>query len=181
MLKVLPSRPSRPKNKVRVFPSPSTVKRLVGKDKETVRKAEQKKDQSTERIKARLSLYAGLNLELNNRLQHLAQLEYSDQEQPLPQESRAEAYAREIAPLLQANRQLRAFYGEDLLARAYRGTGFNAWKNGGSVEERLVERMEERRAEHEKRMAEILGMPLEEYRALMKARSCAQRGGQAGD
>lgn len=54
------------------------------------------------------------------------------------------------------------FYGEDLLARAYRGTGFGAWKHNGSVQERFVERQEERRqrlaASSTKHLAELLGM-----------------------
>lgn len=67
---------------------------------------------------------------------------------------------------LQKSQELRRFYGEDLLARAYRGTGFGAWKSGGSVQERLVERQEERRqrlaASSTRHLAELLGLDAKE-------------------
>lgn len=75
---------------------------------------------------------------------------------------------------LQALRQLRnktelqRFYYEDILARAYRGTGLNAWRYGGSVEERLVERMEERDAAASTRhLAALLGYAPRELAGLL--------------
>lgn len=63
---------------------------------------------------------------------------------------------------MRQNQELRRFYGEDLLARAYQGISFNSWKIGGSVQERLVERQEERErrlaASSTKHLAELLGM-----------------------
>ena len=44
---------------------------------------------------------------------------------------------------LRYNAQLRKFYGEELLARAYQGNGFSAWSRYGSTPERLAERTEE--------------------------------------
>lgn len=67
---------------------------------------------------------------------------------------------------LRQNRELRRFYGEDLLSRAYQGTGFGAWKSGGSVQERLVERQEEKErrlaASSTKHLAELLGLDAKE-------------------
>lgn len=67
---------------------------------------------------------------------------------------------------LRQNQELRRFYGEDLLSRAYQGTGFGAWKSGGSVQERLVERQEERErrlaASSTKHLAELLGLDAKE-------------------
>lgn len=67
---------------------------------------------------------------------------------------------------LRQNQELRRFYGEDLLSRAYQGTGFGAWKSGGSVQERLVERQEERErrlaASSTKHLAELLGLDANE-------------------
>ena len=51
-------------------------------------------------------------------------------------------------------------------SRAYQGTGFGAWKSGGSVQERLVERQEERErrlaASSTKHLAELLGLDAKE-------------------
>lgn len=67
---------------------------------------------------------------------------------------------------LRQNQELRRFYGEDLLSWAYQGTGFGAWKSGGSVQERLVERQEERErrlaASSTKHLAELLGLDAKE-------------------
>lgn len=67
---------------------------------------------------------------------------------------------------LRQNQELRRFYGEDLLSRAYQGTGFGAWKSGGSVQERLVERQEEKErrlaASSTKHLAELLGLDANE-------------------
>lgn len=67
---------------------------------------------------------------------------------------------------LRQNQELRRFYGEDLLSRAYQGTGFGAWKSGGSVQERIVERQEERErrlaASSTKHLAELLGLDAKE-------------------
>ena len=67
---------------------------------------------------------------------------------------------------LRQNQELCRFYGEDLLSRAYQGTGFGAWKSGGSVQERLVERQEERErrlaASSTKHLAELLGLDAKE-------------------
>lgn len=67
---------------------------------------------------------------------------------------------------LRQNQELRRFYGEDLLSRAYQGTGFGAWKSGGSVQERLVERQEEKErrlaASSTKYLAELLGLDAKE-------------------
>lgn len=71
---------------------------------------------------------------------------------------------------LRQNRELRRFYGEDLLSRAYQGTGFGAWKSGGSVQERLVERQEEKErrlaASSTKHLAELLGLDAKELYGL---------------
>lgn len=58
-----------------------------------------------EQTKARLEQYAGLRLELHNRLQQLARLQQADRNRPLPTGSRAEEYARRIAPTVQHNRR----------------------------------------------------------------------------
>lgn len=67
---------------------------------------------------------------------------------------------------LRQNQELRRFYGEDLLSQAYQGTGFGAWKSGGSVQERLVERLEEKErrlaASSTKHLAELLGLDAKE-------------------
>lgn len=72
---------------------------------------------------------------------------------------------------LRQNQELRRLYGEDLLARAYQGISFNAWKIGGSVQERLVERQEERErrlaASSTKHLAELLGMDTNELGSLL--------------
>ncbi len=72
---------------------------------------------------------------------------------------------------MRQNQELRRFYGEDLLARAYQGISFNAWKIGGSVQERLVERQEERErrlaASSTKHLAELLGMDTNELGSLL--------------
>lgn len=71
---------------------------------------------------------------------------------------------------LRQNQELRRFYGEDLLSRAYQGTGFGAWKIGGSVQERLVERQEEKErrlaASSTKHLAELLGLDAKELYGL---------------
>ena len=71
---------------------------------------------------------------------------------------------------LRQNQELRRFYGEDLLSRAYQGTGFGAWKSGGSVQERLVERQEEKErrlaASSTKHLAELLGLDAKELYGL---------------
>lgn len=58
-----------------------------------------------EQTKARLEQYAGLRLELHNRLQQLARLQQADRDRPLPTGSRAEEYARRIAGTVQGNRR----------------------------------------------------------------------------
>ncbi|MBM6914029.1 sigma-70 family RNA polymerase sigma factor [Gemmiger formicilis] len=72
---------------------------------------------------------------------------------------------------MRKNQELRRFYGEDLLARAYQGISFNSWKIGGSVQERLVERQEERErrlaASSTKHLAELLGMDTNELGSLL--------------
>lgn len=72
---------------------------------------------------------------------------------------------------MRQNQELRRFYGEDLLARAYQGISFNSWKIGGSVQERLVERQEERErrlaASSTKHLAELLGMDTNELGSLL--------------
>lgn len=45
---------------------------------------------------------------------------------------------------LRKNTSLRRFYLEDIESRTYSGTGLASWKSRGSVEERLVERQEEK-------------------------------------
>ena len=66
---------------------------------------------------------------------------------------------------------MRRFYGEDLLSRAYRGTGFGAWAHRGSVEERLVERQEEKEcrlaAANTKHLAELLDLDVAELCGLL--------------
>lgn len=72
---------------------------------------------------------------------------------------------------MRRNAALRRFYGEDLLSRAYRGTGFGAWAHRGSVEERLVERQEEKErrlaAANTKHLAELLGMDSEDLAGVL--------------
>lgn len=72
---------------------------------------------------------------------------------------------------LRRNASLRRFYGEDLLSRAYRGTGFGAWARRGSVEERLVERQEEKErrlaAANTKHLAELLDLDVAELCGLL--------------
>ena len=72
---------------------------------------------------------------------------------------------------MRRNASLRRFYGEDLLSRAYRGTGFGAWAHRGSVEERLVEKQEERErreaAYSTKHLAELLGMDSEDLSGVL--------------
>ena len=58
-----------------------------------------------EETKARLEQYAGLRLELHNRLQQLARLQQADRDRPLLTGSRAEEYARRIAGTVQRNRR----------------------------------------------------------------------------
>jgi len=58
-----------------------------------------------EQTKARLEQYAGLRLELHNRLQQLARLQQADRDRPLLTGSRAEEYARRIAGTVQRNRR----------------------------------------------------------------------------
>lgn len=72
---------------------------------------------------------------------------------------------------MRRNAALRRFYGEDLLSRAYRGTGFGAWAHRGSVEERLVERQEEKErrlaASSTKHLAELLDLDVAELCGLL--------------
>lgn len=72
---------------------------------------------------------------------------------------------------MRRNASLRRFYGEDLVTRAYRGTGFGAWAHRGSVEERLVERQEEKErrlaAASTKRLAELLDLDVAELCGLL--------------
>jgi len=72
---------------------------------------------------------------------------------------------------MRRNASLRRFYGEDLLSRAYRGTGFGAWTHRGSVEERLVERQEEKErrlaAANTKHLAELLDLDVAELCGLL--------------
>lgn len=73
---------------------------------------------------------------------------------------------------MRRNAALRRFYGEDLLSRAYRGTGFGAWAHRGSVEERLVERQEEKErrlaAANTKHLAELLDLDVAELCGLLE-------------
>ena len=72
---------------------------------------------------------------------------------------------------MRRNASLRRFYGEDLLSRAYRGTGFGARAHRGSVEERLVERQEEKErrlaAANTKHLAELLDLDVAELCGLL--------------
>lgn len=72
---------------------------------------------------------------------------------------------------MRRNASLRRFYGEDLVTRAYRGTGFGAWAHRGSVEERLVERQEEKErrlaAASTKHLAELLDLDVAELCGLL--------------
>lgn len=72
---------------------------------------------------------------------------------------------------MRRNAALRRFYGEDLLSRAYHGTGFGAWAHRGSVEERLVERQEEKErrlaASSTKHLAELLDLDVAELCGLL--------------
>lgn len=73
---------------------------------------------------------------------------------------------------MRRNAALRRFYGEDLLSRAYRGTGFGAWAHRGSVEERLVEKQEDRErrlaASSTKHLAELLDLDVAELCGLLE-------------
>ena len=55
--------------------------------------------------KTRLERYTGLRLEVRIRLERLATLQQMDRERPSLCGSRSEEYAREIAPIVQANRR----------------------------------------------------------------------------
>lgn len=55
--------------------------------------------------KTRLERYTGLRLEVRIRLERLATLQQMDRERPSPCGSRSDEYAREIAPIVQANRR----------------------------------------------------------------------------
>ena len=55
--------------------------------------------------KTRLERYTGLRLEVRIRMERLATLQQMDRERPSPCGSRSEEYAREIAPIVQANRR----------------------------------------------------------------------------
>lgn len=72
---------------------------------------------------------------------------------------------------MRRNAALRRFYGEDLLSLAYHGTGFGAWAHRGSVEERLVERQEEKErrlaASSTKHLAELLDLDVAELCGLL--------------
>lgn len=63
---------------------------------------------------------------------------------------------------LRKNTALRRFYLEDIESLTYRGTSLASWKSRGSVEERLVERQEEKEhrlaASSTKHLAELLGL-----------------------
>ena len=79
--------------------------------------------------------------------------------------ARATEYAA-LAALRRKARHLRAYQDEIRTAHAYRGTGFGAWAHRGSVEERLVERQEEKErrlaAANTKHLAELLDLDVAE-------------------
>lgn len=62
-------------------------------------------DMTKNEVKVRLERYTGLRLEVRLRLERLATLQQMDRERPSPCGSRSEEYAREIAPIVQANRR----------------------------------------------------------------------------
>ncbi len=84
---------------------------------------------------------------------------------------RVRSVEAEALRLLRNNTQLRKFYGEDLLARSYRFTGFTTWSQYGSVPERLAERKEEQQkrleASSTKHLAKLLGMDANELTSIM--------------
>ena len=61
-------------------------------------------------------------------------------------------------------RELRPYLDEIRTTHAYRGTGFGAWKNGGSVEERTAERLEREQRQFAHSAAQELAGMLEETR-----------------
>lgn len=61
-------------------------------------------------------------------------------------------------------RELRPYLDEIRTTHAYRGTGFGAWKNGGSVEERTAERLEREQRQFAHSAAQELSRMLEEAR-----------------
>ena len=58
-----------------------------------------------EQAKIRLEQYAGLRLELHNRIRQLSRLQQADRHRPLLSGSRAAEYAQQIAATVQNNRR----------------------------------------------------------------------------
>lgn len=65
--------------------------------------------------------------------------------------SRIQAIEQKAFRQLKQNEQLARWADEILFGYAWHGTGFSAWANGGSVEERAVERLERMKAERQAR------------------------------
>lgn len=118
--------------------------------------------------------------------------------------SRAQQIERSAFRTLIRNPELRRCHAELIGARAYQGTGFSAWEYGGSVEERIVEDLDRRGAyashyeriarrqaqqeqalrqrteellrDFDQRLADLCGLPLEEY---LRRRERSRAAGEA--
>ena len=72
--------------------------------------------------------------------------------------------AQGLAAMRRHITQLRPYLDEIRTTHAYRGTGFGAWKNGGSVEERTAERLEREQHRFARTTARQLAEMLEDAR-----------------
>lgn len=72
--------------------------------------------------------------------------------------------AQGLAAMRRHTRELRPYLDEIRTTHAYRGTGFGAWKNGGSVEERTAERLEREQHRFARTTARQLAGMLEDAR-----------------
>lgn len=80
------------------------------------------------------------------------------------QERARQLQAKGLAAMRRRLRELRPYLDEIRTTHAYRGTGFGAWKNGGSVEERTTERLEREQRQFARTTARQLAKTLEEAR-----------------
>lgn len=80
------------------------------------------------------------------------------------QERARQLQTKGLAAMRRRVRELRPYLDEIRTTHAYRGTGFGAWKNGGSVEERTAERLEREQRQFAHSAAQELAGMLEETR-----------------
>ncbi|HIX14105.1 MAG TPA: sigma-70 family RNA polymerase sigma factor [Candidatus Anaerofilum faecale] len=80
------------------------------------------------------------------------------------QERARQLQAKGLAAMRRCVRELRPYLDEIRTIHAYRGTGFGAWKNGGSVEERTAERLEREQRQFAHSAAQELAKTLEDAR-----------------